>query len=152
MSKCSLWDINSCCGWKRKEKKKLFLHFSICFVRKQSRWIICWAGTFLLHPAQIQVLLDLPDSQMHSHSAGVWSSTGYYWLTCLNSASWKSHSNLFSILPVYESCVTWHSFFLNIPHVPHSRRCKCVAFIFVAWETMLACLLTFHTWFHSLNL
>lgn len=106
MSKCSLWDINSCCGWKRKEKKKLFLCFSICFVRKQSRWIICWAGAFLLHPAQVQVLLDLPDSQMHSHSAGVWSSTGYYWLTCLNSASWKSHSNFFSILPVYESCVT----------------------------------------------
>lgn len=122
-----------------KEKKKL-LHFSICFVRKQSSWIISWSGAFCCLnqlKSKIQVALDLPDShtnthththsRMHAHThtrtqarthkcahtPPVWSTTGYYWLTCLNSVSSKSHSNSFSILLWYESWVTWRPFFLT---------------------------------------
>lgn len=128
MSKCSLKDINSYCGWKRKSRNSCI--FSHMFVRKRSRWIISWAvALFSFHPAQVQERLDLPDSQTHSLSAGVWSSTGYYWLTCLNSASRKSLTKSFSILPTYESlrdCYFLPPSFMNILHVP--CRCKFVAF------------------------
>lgn len=93
-----------------------------------------------------------------AHSPSVWSTTSYYWLTCLNSRSSKSHSNsvffLFffcSILLSEEKRITWQSFLPNIPRVPRRRTDMFVAFLFVAWETMLACLLTFYTWLHPLN-
>ena len=160
MSKCSVWDINSYCGRKREKKKRL--HFSICLVRKQSRWIISWSGAFSCFN-QLESKWrwtcqrhththTCTQTQAHTHAhTPVWSATGYYWLTCLNSASSKSHSKTFSILRSCESWMTRPSFFTDIPHVPHIHRDMFVAFLFVAWETMLACLLTFHTWFHPLN-
>lgn len=33
-------------GKGKKERKKKLLHFSICFARNQSRWIISWSGAF----------------------------------------------------------------------------------------------------------
>ena len=134
MSKCSVWDINSYCG--RKRKKKL-LHFSICFVRKQSRWIISWSGAFCClnqlkskwhwtcqtltqtHTCARGCTRAHTHTHTHTHThqcahtPPVWSTTGYYWLTCLNSVSSKSHSNSFSILLWYESWVTWRPFFLT---------------------------------------
>lgn len=115
MSKCSVKDINSYCGRKRKNLQ----HFSICFVRKQSRWIISWSGAFScfnqLKSKWHWTCQTHTDTQVQpcAHTFPVWSTTGYYWLTCLNLASSKRHSNSFSILLLYESWMTWQAFFLT---------------------------------------
>lgn len=89
-----------------------------CKETVQMDYLLVWSFP-LPKPAQIQVALDLPDSHTSTHthtqmcSHSVWSTTGYYWLTCLNSASSKSHSNSFSILLSCESWMTWRSFFLT---------------------------------------
>lgn len=118
MSKCSLQDINSYCGRKRKKKPSAFFHM-FCKETVQMDYLLVWSF-LLLQLAQIQVALDLPDTHIHTqtrthpcaHTPPVWSTTDYYWLTCLNSASSKSHSNSFSILHSYESWMVCRSFFL----------------------------------------
>lgn len=144
-------------GGKGKKKKKASAFFHMfCKETVQMDYLLVWS--FLLpQPAQVQVVLDLPkrERERHTHQCAhtppVWSTTGYYWLTCLNSASSESHSNSFSILLSVWIMDDVPVFLPNIPHVPRSHRDMFVAFLFVAWETMLACLLTFHTWFHPLN-
>lgn len=80
-------------GNRKKKKKKKLLHFSICFVRKQSRWIISWSDcSFLsLQPASSPSVVGLAreththlSTNTHTCTPPVWSATGYYWLTCLN--------------------------------------------------------------------
>lgn len=55
-------------GGNRKKKKKKLLHFSICFVRKQSRWIISWSDcSFLsLQPASSPSVVGLA-RETHTH-------------------------------------------------------------------------------------
>lgn len=110
-------------------KGKKVLHFSICFVRKQSRWIIscsgafsffnqlnskwCWACQRHTHTHMNANIHTHTHTYQCVHTRPVWSTTGYYWLTCLNSASSKSHSNSLNIFLSYESWMTWQSFFLT---------------------------------------
>lgn len=113
MSKCSVWDINSYCGRKRKNIQ----NFSICLVRKQSRWIISCSGAFYCFNQLKSKWCWTCQRHTHTHThqcvhtPSIWSTTGYYWLTCLNSASSKSRFNSFSISLSHESWMTWQSFF-----------------------------------------
>lgn len=95
-------DINSYCG--RKKKKKL-LHFSICFVRKQSRWIISCSEDFSSNPRS-------GAGQRNTCAQAL----KYYRLLLINMSKlsqFKSHSNSFSLLLSYESWMMCRSFFLT---------------------------------------
>lgn len=143
-----------------KGKKKL-LHFSICFVRKQSRWIISWSFSCLI---QLKSKLCWT-CQIHRHTnkhMNTHTNTHTQFFSCLKYNRLLliniSKVSQFTELNQYLShfALVWIMndvtvFLPNIPHVPHVHRDMFVAFLFVAWETMLACLLTFHTWFHPLN-
>lgn len=116
MSKCSVQDINSHCGRKRKKAFAFFHMF--CKETVQMDYLLVWS--FLLPQlAPIQVVLLARNTHTHAHTAmcslslPVWSTTSYYWLTCLKSACVKRHSHSFSIFLSYETRAMWRAFFLK---------------------------------------
>lgn len=98
--------------WEKKKASAFFHMF--CKETVQMDHLLVWSFRFLQPSSNPSGVGRARHTQTHTqthpsaHSPPVWSTTGCYWLTCLNSASSKSHCNSSSSLP---SWMTWQSFF-----------------------------------------